>query len=415
MRLEPRVVRWLVGSSGMARGDIARRMGVDEGEVDGWIRTGRMTYARMQRLAACLKRPGTAFMLREPVVEAVPTDYRWEEDYGVDDVVDDDEEAAADGALGPTLSPRDRVTFRGARYRQSEAGERMGLRGGDVAPKLGGCRCTVDDSYEEAAGRLRAAAAKAAAAGKKEWPGNKPAPAGLGAWRDAVESKNILVFQDRMDADAVRVISMAGHEPYVILLNAGDAEATRSFALLHGYGHALLGTSGICKEAGMRGCGAGSAERLAGEERWCDSFAAAVLMPRRPFEAEWRRISAEGRAGSETARSVVGGLSGRFGASMYAAAVRAADVTGDGERRADYAGLAVEVANRPGTSHGGPARTRKGKSPAALCEARFGRRFVRLVMAAHDAGEITTHDVIQYLDIRLGDIDDVHDAALELA
>ena len=259
MRLEPRVVRWLVGSSGMARGDIARRMGVDEGEVDGWIRTGRMTYARMQRLAACLKRPGTAFMLGEPVVEAVPTDYRWEADYdGCVGGGDEDETAvsAADGALGPTLSPRDRVTFRCARYRQSEAGERMGLRGGDVAPKLGGCRCTVDDSYEEAAGRLRAAAAKAeAAAGKKERPCNKPAPAGLGAWRDAVESKNILVFQDRRDADAVRVISMAGHEPYVILLNAGDAEATRSFALLHGYAHALLGTSGICKEAECAGAG----------------------------------------------------------------------------------------------------------------------------------------------------------------
>ena len=394
----------------MARGDIARRMGVDEGEVDGWIRTGRMTYARMQRLAACLKRPGTAFMLGEPVVEAVPTDYRWEADYGGGGV-DEDEAAAAsaDRTLGPTLSPRDRVTFRGARYRQSEAGERMGLRGGDVAPKLGGCRCTVDDSYEEAAGRLRAAAGKAEAtvAGKKERPGNKPAPAGLGAWRDAVESKNMLVFQDRMDADAVRVISMAGHEPYVILLNAGDAEATRSFALLHGYAHALLGTSGVCKEAGMRGCGAGSAERLAVEEKWCDSFAAAALMPRKPFEAEMERFAAEGCAGSGAARSVVGGLSGRFGASMYAAAVRAADVTGDGERRADYAALAVEVANRPGTSHGGPARMRKGKSPEALCEARFGRRFVRLVMAAHDAGEITTHDVIQYLDIRLGDIDNV--------
>ena len=292
----------------------------------------------------------------------------------------------------------------------------MGLRGGDVAPNLGGCRCTVDDSYEEAAGRLRAAAGKAeAAAEKKERPGNKPAPAGLVAWRDAVESKNMLVFQDRMDADAVRVISMAGHEPYVILLNAGDAEATRSFALLHGYAHALLGTSGVCKEAGMRGCGAGSAERLAGEERWCDSFAAAALMPRKPFEAELGRLAAEGCAGSEGARSVVGGLSGRFGASIYAAAVRAADVTGDDERRADYAGLAVEVANRPGTSHGGPARMRKGKSPEALCEARFGRRFVRLIMAAHDAGEITTHDVIQYLDIRLGDIDSVQDAALELA
>ena len=146
---------------------------------------------------------------------------------------------------------------------------------------------------------------------------------------------------------------------------------------------------------------------LAGEERWCDSFAAAAMMPRKPFKAELGRLAAEGCAGSGAARSVVGGLSGRFGASMYAAAVRAADVTGDGERRAEYAGLAVEVANRPGTSHGGPARTRKGKSPEALCEARFGRRFVRLVMAAHDAGEITTHDVIQYLDIRLGDIDNV--------
>ena len=157
----------------------------------------------------------------------------------------------------------------------------------------------------------------------------------------------------------------------------------------------------------MRGCGMGSAERLAGEERWCDSFAAAALMPHRPFEAEMERFAAEGCAGSGAARRVVDGLSGRFGASMYAAAVRAADVTGDGERRAEYAALAVDVANRPGTSHGGPARTRKGKSPEALCEARFGRRFVRLVMAAHDAGEITTHDVIQYLDIRLGDIDNV--------
>lgn len=97
---------------------------------------------------------------------------------------------------------------------------------------------------------------------------------------------------------------------------------------------------------------------------------------------------------------------------MYTAAVRAADAIGDGKRRADYTGLAVAVANWLSTSHGRPARMRKGKSPATLCEARFGRRFVRLVMAVHVAGEITPYDILDYLCIQINDVSDIEDAAL---
>lgn len=124
--LEPRTVKWLVDSCGIRRTELARRVGAGQGALEEWVRTGRMTYHTMERLARILHRPVLAFFYREPWEDAVLADYRG----GV---------ATREGiGTAPALVPRDIVTVRHAQYLQDRAGEMLAVLGCDGEEQGGG-------------------------------------------------------------------------------------------------------------------------------------------------------------------------------------------------------------------------------------------------------------------------------------
>ena len=457
LSLEPSVVQWLVDSSGMRRAALARRLGVGTDEFERRLRTGRMTWNEVGRLARRLKRPNLAFLLGEPREAYVLKDYRGAGiAAGTGAVVT----ATADEPAAPAaMTPADLLAVRMARHSQEKAAEMyedMARAGRDV--KRGWCpRVLVDDPPEDVADweMVRLEMTEADAVGR-------PPPVGFDRLRDALEAlAGTLVFQAPLDKDSVRSVVLAPEcsdgvdggkgkgcgagarrrpAPHVILVNAGDAEGTRTFSLLHGYGHMLLGAGDsmagkggagalvyggcVCKEdGGHRRSRPVPREKMTVDEReeeWCDSFAAAALMSNGPFsiERDWAESDTALKHGNLKWSSAVGtrvaakALAEKFETSMYAAAVRAIDMPHT-RRRERYRRLAAEVANTRGcTSHGGPARARPGKNPAAYCVSRLGREFVSLAVYAHRHRLITTHDLISYLDIRLADIDDVEDFVL---
>ena len=107
--------------------------------------------------------------------------------------------------------------------------------------------------------------------------------AALNAWRDAVEREGVLVFQTGdVELNEMRGTSVAHGPLPVILLNSADAPHGRVFTLLHEFIHILL-TNGGHRTSAMEG------QRLPEDqllERVSNRFAAATLMPRRPFLAE---------------------------------------------------------------------------------------------------------------------------------
>ena len=497
-RLEPGTVKWLVDGSGYARAELARKMGVAPDVFERWVETGRMTHAVIKRLAAHLKRPHLAFFHNEPLREPVLADYRggvttgtgigtapalapmdivkvrvaWGQKSMAGEMIGDLEregDGGGDGSCNSNSSiscapPRAAVGDDPCTV-AAEAAAEMGLfdggGGGGAGAGRAGCAITsfmrgayglTDDDDDDGGGGGGGGAGSA-------WP------PGFDALRDAVERHgDALVFQEPMDVRSVRVVALAGgaaragprapkgamvrgardwdfpaRSPHAILLNARDSEGTRSFSMLHGYGHILLGAGEdgwggdgyVCKEGGgaMGGAATAAATAATTEEAWCDSFAAAVLMPPDRFAGDLERAertaSQGARRAGDAARMTAALLSRQYEASMYAAAVRAIDVHRRHQHQHQhqqqrppngmpwrYEALLREIENTAGTSHGRPAMWRaSGRSRAEYCESRLGRRFVRIVLDAEASRLETLHDAIDMLGIRLDDFDRVGELA----
>lgn len=85
------------------------------------------------------------------------------------------------------------------------------------------------------------------------------------------EKQGILVFQTALTQDEVRGFSLTDEAVPVIVIRRADRPTAKTFTLFHELGHILLHDGGICnlKE------GQGAAQI----EKWCNQFAAAVLVP----------------------------------------------------------------------------------------------------------------------------------------
>lgn len=186
MSLKPSVVKWIVDSGGMAHADLAKKLRADAATVGGWIRTGRMEYGRIQDMARCVKRPEAIFLLKEPPEEEEVPDLR-----------------STPGAAA-ALGPEDRITVRRARYAQYAAGDMMGMLGEDPRPMIGEA-IGAGDSPEEIAQREARALGLGGAGGG--------AGGFRGRLRESIEGRNILVFQDAMDVDAVRGVALTDAVP----------------------------------------------------------------------------------------------------------------------------------------------------------------------------------------------------------
>ena len=360
----------IVDSSGMAHADLVGRLRVDAATLGGWIKTGRMEYGKMQAMAKYVKRPEALFLLKTPPEEEDVPDFRMTE--------------GTAGALGP----EDRITVRRARYAQYVAGDMMGMLGADPKPAIGGAAAARDLPEEVAQRELEVL-------GLDDRGGRVVRGGARGFYkrlRDSVEARNILVLQDAMDPDTVRGITLTDTVPRMILVNSRSTGEAMSLALLHGYGHVLLGRGGICREQ----CVPATAPTRDREmEAWCSRFAASVLMPGGPFKDELGRLEGDGL----DALAAAEGLAKKFGTSGYAAAIRAADMLGGARGRA-YGKLAGALANKPArasTGKAGGGKMRGFAGPADRCISRLGRKFVRLVLESYEKKTIHTQDLIEYL------------------
>ena len=364
----PGVMKWVIETGCLEIPEIARRLDVDELDVQGWLqKRSRISVARLEKLSKYAKRPLAVFLLDDPPPRQAVPDYRRP-------------------SFAAKITRDAALAIRFAHYLQEAAGEMMASCGEDASPDVRP-GVTVQHSPEKTASeeRLRLGLDEPERAAR---PGDLTRQFEI--LRDAVESLNILVFQQRANLDEIRGMSLSDRRPCAILLNSQDSPAARRFTLLHEYGHILLRKGGMC--AAPTNDRASSA--MQGVESWCNRFAAFALMPRAEFSKEYEKRRDAGMVGEET----VDLLSRKFATSRLAAAIHALDL-----------GLGTQDMVNSALAHTDAPRKGWGMStPALKCIKERGRKFVSLVLESRRAQLISGRDALDYLDMDLR-----HTAALQ--
>ena len=381
LQLEPRVIRSIIESSGMDHSTIAQKMKVDKARVDGWARTGVIEYPKVRALAKCVKRSETLFLRTVPLESEELPDYRM-----------------MPGAP-ERLDAGDLPKVRRVRYMQSAAREMMDVGGTSAEPQIP-TGITVGSPADGVAAAERARlAVECRADGTLRGSPDEI----YRRLRAAIEGTNILVFQYPLTTMGVRGLTLASPAPCAILVNSSEIATAKSFTLLHEYGHALLGRGGVCDEHGMVRPNSDK-KRV---ETWCNRFAASFLMPESPFAAEMSMLEAR----LDNPFRIAEELAEKFKTSRFAAMSRAAGLSGGAGP--GYGGALGSIAGsysrrqKAVDDDDDEDEDRDDARPRYLdiLVSRLGKKFIRLVLSSHEHGIITTHDLGDYLGMRLKHLD----------
>jgi len=366
--LSPAVLRWAIKESGLSLDELAKSLKVDRPTIESWLSSEeRPNITQFRKLAAALKRPEAVFFMASPPrLEAPSVQFR--------------------RASGSTRKERNAI-------------ERRSVR--DAARLQRFARWLLHESGASAVSRPVARLSEAAAAVAKrarawlsvtseeqsEWSSASKA---LKAWITALENLGVLVFSYAMGRESCRGFSLWDEYAPVVALNTAYNAEARMFTLFHEYGHILTQTGSIC-------AGWVASEKADPAERWCEEFAAAVLLPAGEFEAA---ILAFGGVpeGEERQLKLVGRLAGRFKVSRRASAIRLIELRHAGWDL--YKALPPLVDDKPK----GGAPPDEPRDRFVLRSERYGRRAQALVAQGLRADLISPTDAVNLLDITLDDL-----------
>lgn len=278
------VVRWAVEESGLLPEDISRRVGVDAVVLRDWMDgVARPSQGEFTRLFRALKRPSALFFAPRPPARLAVPSFR--------------------GPQGPkvrSLSESERLWIRRSRRLQKvvsflleQQGQRADLpqvgrkekpdRAAELVRRWLGVGVDLQLSWDSSVDPWR-------------W------------WRTAFERHEVLVFALQLGPDGIRGFSFYDEIAPVISANTAYNRSARVFTAFHELGHLILRNESLCVDiSGDSGH----------EERWCEEFAASVLLPAHAVLKFVDELSDKGE-GFGLAKNVAA----RFKVSIRAAAVR---------------------------------------------------------------------------------------------
>jgi Zn-dependent peptidase ImmA (M78 family) len=217
----------------------------------------------------------------------------------------------------------------------------------------------------------------------------------LDTWREALEKSGVLVFQFSLGKEGCRGFSLWDDHAPLIAVNTTWSDSARIFSLFHEYGHLLTRTNSACLETRGR--------RLSSEddetERWCERFAAAVLIPRddllRFLQARLGWRSGQSIRDLNSAKRI----SSHFKVSLRASVLRLIEL-----------GLATwslyheipPYSDAKPKGGGGGGRVR-----GEIREDQYGKRTVNLFVRALQRDVLGRAEVLDYLDVPDSHLDDL--------
>ena len=353
--ITPRVLEWAIAESGLSHSEVAESVRVDESELERWIAgQEKPAVTKCRRLAATLHRQLAVFLLpAPPAYERIDVSFRH----------------PIGAQFRRALRPDERRFLRLARRLQgAEAWLASELEW--ERPDLE--RVSTDESAEPVAARWRSRMG-VTISGQKKW---KSASTAFDVWRSALEGAGITVAQFSMGADACRGFSMWDERSPLVAVNTAWPDEARIFTLFHEVGHLLTRTDSACATAPI-------APR-AGDptERWCETFAAAVLIP----------AAALSDVTKVDSLSVLSRIARQMRVSVRAMALRLISLGKATWPLYQSIPPAAEVKRRSGA--GGTGRNR-----AEIRADEFGGRTRDLFVAAVQRDVISRSQALDYLDI----------------
>ncbi len=358
----PSVVKWALSESGYQRDELAAASGVSPATVESWA-TGdaKPTLTQLRAFANKLKRPIATFLLPRPPRLLVPT-------------------------LELRRAPGERRT-------ELNADERRLVR---TAARLQRVLSWMGRELERPSAEIRriaitVSAETAAADTRNRLDALRPRPArwrsGSAAfrwWRATVEQSGVFVLTLPMGPAACRGFSLwDDHAPVIAVNSAWSAEA-RLFTLFHEYGHLITRTNSACLEGAHRR----TAPQTDSVERWCEQFAAAVILPLADVKA---LLVAQGWQHGVPNVRAVRTIATRFRASLRATTLRLIGLDAAGWNL--YASLPLNADRR--TQGGGG----KGRDRVQLRHDQYGEHAVGLFATALQRDVVSRGDVLDYLDL----------------
>lgn len=373
------VLAWARIKSGLTPEEAARRAAVAASKLLSWEQaTARPTIAQARKLASVYRRPLALFYLPAPPEDFMPMLHDFRRLPGAGEV-------KGNGNLT--------FEIRRAFERRSIALELPELTG-TVVPSIPQIDSRVSDP-EEFAGALRE---RLRISLDKQITWRTPYEA-LNAWKAAVESLGILVFQaSRVDIAEMRGISIHQNPLPIIVLNSADAPNGRIFTIIHELAHLLLNESGLCD---MREGGEISAEDKA-REVFCNRVAGTVLLPTQTLLGDQIVASYRGSTWSDDG---VSALSRKYSVSREVVLRRLFAL---GKIDSGFYARKTEEYYQEFLRN---KKDREGFAPPHVqVLSQAGTYFANLVLENYHRERITSADVSEYLGMRLKHLQRVEEA-----
>jgi len=260
IEVEPKVLQWAIGTSGWTQAEIVKKLKISPSTFQHWL-NGEIhpSLKHLEELSKTVKRPLAAFFLSEPPKEPpLPRDYR---------------------QLPEKEGKFDKKTIlaiRRARRLQNiskELSENLNipLRSIVTYVKQSDDQKKIAEYYRKDFGLT------------EELQKKMKTPYELFSFlRDALEKKNILVFQIPMLLEDARGFTLVDTPPEVVIANSKDQIEARVFTLMHEFGHVLLHESGVSMPERTL-----FAQHVGPVEKWCNDFASALILPEAMAKVEF--------------------------------------------------------------------------------------------------------------------------------
>jgi Zn-dependent peptidase ImmA (M78 family) len=369
--ITPAVLGWAIEQSGYEFDALAKVLKVGASTLRSWTKgLEKPNVTQFKNIASKLKRPQAFFLLPEPPEDLdVQVSFRH-----------------------PPNATRTELTPTERRYLRDAA--RMQRAVGWIVDELDGPRPRL--SKHQMNGNAESVGAQARADlgvdvfKQVSWPSASQA---LKEWRGALERKGVLVFLLSMGGESSRGFSLWDGRAPVIAANTWWNPEARIFTLFHEYGHLLTRTDSVCSSYGK------ARSSLADPaERWCESFAAAFLLP-------WAHVSKylETNRGWREGRLVTDlddarAVARRFKVSLRASVLRLIDheaATWD-----LYREIPPITDDKPQTGGGGKGRARERRQ-----EDKYGRRTRNWFVSAVSQDVMSKTDALSLMDVPASDFD----------
>jgi Zn-dependent peptidase ImmA (M78 family)/transcriptional regulator with XRE-family HTH domain len=373
--VNPAVLRWARSTSGQAASEVATRAKVSEKTLGEWESgKSKPTWISLKRLAKCYQRPVASLLLPEPPARLeIPTDFRTR------------------AGARRELSPPTLLAIRTARWLQSRAIEMR--RDLNVESKFSGKKISLANDHVKVAVSERKKLGVELDV-QKSWQDRYEA---LRSWKATLAELGVLVFQFRFPRNEVQGFSFYDSVCPVIVVNEEDAVEARIFTLFHEYAHLLLREPGMCLPSEV------SSLLDRSVEPFCNRFASSFLVPDSEVETWSLDLGISPKNDDEAIKQIASRY--KVSRDVVLIKLRTEERISESEFKRIYSRwqknrtIEVKITDKP------PEKQSKGPSSLQKCMRQRGAPFVDLVLGAMKRGAITDHDALNYLGIRIKDLD----------